>query len=125
MTATIARGSRPSARELAAKVAALEESLTGLAHENALLKRRLFGIRTERSQTSELRLALGDLLATEGEAAGRARRGGGEGRRGGATGAQGPGHAAAARPAPNLFASNLPRVPVEIRNPGWRPRARG
>lgn len=40
--------------EHAAKVAALEESLTDLAHENALLKRRLFGSKTERLQTSEL-----------------------------------------------------------------------
>ena len=29
--------------EMAAKVTSLEESLTDLAHENALLKRRLFG----------------------------------------------------------------------------------
>ncbi|MBE7449281.1 MAG: transposase [Kofleriaceae bacterium] len=97
-------------------MAALEESLTGLAHENALLKRRLFGIRTERSQTSELQLALGDLLATEaklqaeldaavekaGEAAPPAPRGQGTPRPHGRR---------------NLFASNLPRVPVEIRNP--------
>ncbi len=101
---------------MSAKVAALEESLTGLAHENALLKRRLFGIRTERSQTSELQLALGDLLATEaklqaeldaavekaGEAAPPAPRGQGTPRPHGRR---------------NLFASNLPRVPVEIRNP--------
>jgi transposase len=102
--------------EHAAKVAALEESLTDLAHENALLKRRLFGTKTERSQTSELQLALGDLLATEAKlqadldasvekakdaapkpesAEGKARP---HGRR-------------------NLFASKLPRVPVEIRDP--------
>jgi transposase len=106
--------------EHAAKVAALEESLTDLAHENALLKRRLFGTKTERSHTSELQLALGDLLAVEaklqadldasvekaeaaapkpaspeGEGKGKARP---HGRR-------------------NLFASNLPRVPVEIRDP--------
>lgn len=48
-----------------AKVAALEESLTDLAHENALLKRRLFGSKTERFQISELQLALGDLLVVE------------------------------------------------------------
>ena len=51
--------------EHAAKVASLEESLTDLAHENALLKRRLFGSKTERLRTSELQLALGDLLAAE------------------------------------------------------------
>ena len=106
------------AAALAAKVTALEESLTDLAHENTLLKRRLFGIRSERSQTSELQLALGDLLATEaklqaeldaavekaGEAAPPAPTGKGKG-----------------TPRPhgrrNLFASDLPRVPVEIRNP--------
>lgn len=49
----------------AAKVAALEDTITNLAHENALLKRRLYGNRTERSQTSELQLALGDLVAGE------------------------------------------------------------
>lgn len=51
--------------EAAAKVAALEDTITNLAHENALLKRRLYGNRTERSQTGELQLALGDLLADE------------------------------------------------------------
>lgn len=103
--------------EHAAKVAALEDSLTDLAHENALLKRRLFGTKSERSLTGELQLALGDLLATEAklqadldasvekakdaapkpdpsEGTGRARP---HGRR-------------------NLFASKLPRVPVEIRD---------
>ncbi len=51
--------------EMAAKIASLEDALTGLAHENALLKRRLYGNRTERSHTSELQLSLGDLLASE------------------------------------------------------------
>ena len=64
MVATIA-GLQAERAEMAAKVAALEESLTDLAHENALLKRRLFGSKTERIQTSELQLALGDLLAVE------------------------------------------------------------
>ena len=48
-----------------AKVAALEDTIANLAHENALLKRRLFGNKTERAQTSELQLALGDLLEDE------------------------------------------------------------
>ena len=51
--------------ELAAKVATLEDTVTDLAHENALLKRRLYGKRTERSHTSELQLTIGDLLAGE------------------------------------------------------------
>jgi hypothetical protein len=113
---------------MAAKVAALEESLTDLAHENALLTRRLFGIRTERSRTSELQLALGDLLAIEAKlkadldaAVAKAEdaappdpedkdRGKG-------------------RPRPhgrrNLLASNLPRVPVEIRDPALEAQGHG
>lgn len=51
--------------ESTAKVASLEETIGNLAHENALLKRRLYGNKTERSRTSELQLALGELLAGE------------------------------------------------------------
>jgi transposase len=51
--------------ETTAKVASLEDTIANLAHENALLKRRLYGNRTERGNTSELQLALGDLLAGE------------------------------------------------------------
>jgi transposase len=51
--------------EAAIKVASLEDTITGLAHENALLKRRLYGNKTERSVTSELQLALGDLLGAQ------------------------------------------------------------
>jgi transposase len=53
--------------ETAVKVASLEDTIANLAHENTLLKRRLYGNRTERSHTSELQLALGDLLAGEAE----------------------------------------------------------
>jgi hypothetical protein len=63
--ATMIAGLQAERAEMAAKVAALEESLTELAHENALLKRRLFGTKSERGHTSELQLALGDLLAAE------------------------------------------------------------
>lgn len=51
--------------ESTAKVASLQETIGSLAHENALLKRKLYGNKTERSQTSELQLALGELLAGE------------------------------------------------------------
>jgi transposase len=51
--------------EHGAKVASLEETIANLAHENMLLKRRLFGNKTERSHTHEAQLALGDLLAAE------------------------------------------------------------
>lgn len=47
------------------KVSSLEETIANLVHENQLLKRRLFGNKTERSYTSETQLALGDLLAAE------------------------------------------------------------
>jgi transposase len=101
----------------AAKVAALEDSLTDLAHENALLKRRLFGSKTERTRTSELQLALGDLLAVEAKlqadldaSVEKAHDAAPKAEPGEATG----------KPRPhgrrNLFASDLPRVPVEIRD---------
>ncbi|MGH9889016.1 MAG: IS66 family transposase, partial [bacterium] len=51
--------------ETAVKVASLQDTITELAHENALLKRRLFGNKTEHSHTVEAQLALGDLLAAE------------------------------------------------------------
>jgi hypothetical protein len=50
---------------LNAKVSSLEETIANLAQENQLLKRRLFGNKTEQSHTSEMQLALGDLLAAE------------------------------------------------------------
>jgi transposase len=53
--------------ETAVKVASLEDTIANLAHENTLLKRRLYGNRTERTHTGELQLALGDLLAGETE----------------------------------------------------------
>jgi transposase len=49
--------------EMEIKVASLEDTITNLTHENTLLKRRLYGNKTERSLTSELQLALDDLLA--------------------------------------------------------------
>lgn len=116
MAATIA-GLQAERAEMAAKVAALEETLTDLAHENALLKRRLFGTKSERGYTSELQLALGDLLATEAKLQADLDAS--------IEGANG----ASPKPAPsrdkgkarphgrrNLDASKLPRVPVEIRD---------
>ena len=43
----------------------LRETLLNLSHENELLKRRIYGNKTERTQTSELQLTLGSLLDTE------------------------------------------------------------
>ncbi len=101
--------------ETAVKVASLEDTITNLAHENSLLKRRLYGNRTERSHTSELQLALGDLLAGEAElqkalddAVGKVQ---------GAVEPE-PKPAAGPRPAPkgrrDLSLSKLPRVVIEI-----------
>lgn len=47
------------------KIDSLRDTIVNLAHENELLKRRLFGNKTERLHTSELQLALGNLLDDE------------------------------------------------------------
>jgi transposase len=47
------------------QVDSLQQTIVNLAHENELLKRRLFGTKTERLRTSENQLALGDLLNDE------------------------------------------------------------
>jgi len=43
----------------------LRETIVNLTHENELLKRRLYGNKTERTHTSELQLTLGELLNDE------------------------------------------------------------
>jgi hypothetical protein len=103
--------------ETAVKVASLEDTITELAHENALLKRRLYGNKTERSYTSELQLALGDLLASEAQlqkdldAAVEKAKGDAE-----PEPKQSEGSRDRAKPKGrrDLFASNLPRCLVEI-----------
>lgn len=52
-------------REGEAQNESLRETIVQLTHENQLLKRRLFGNKTERTRTSELQLALGHLLDEE------------------------------------------------------------
>jgi transposase len=47
------------------QIASLQETVLNLTHENVLLKRRVYGNKTERAHTSELQLALGDLLNDE------------------------------------------------------------
>lgn len=47
---------------LEGRMAALESALVNQANENEILKRRLFGAKSERSGTSELQLTLGSLL---------------------------------------------------------------
>jgi len=101
---------------LNAKVSSLEETIANLAHENLLLKRRLFGNKTERSHTSEIQLALGDLLATEARlqkeldaAVAAAKDAGGEAQRPGS-----PGERAKPNGRRDLLASKLPRFEMEI-----------
>jgi transposase len=47
------------------QVDSLRETILNLTHENEILKRRLFGNKTERTRTSELQLSLGSLLDEE------------------------------------------------------------
>jgi transposase len=48
--------------QLEGRIAALESALINTTSEYELLKRRLFGVKSERTQTNELQLMLGDLL---------------------------------------------------------------
>jgi transposase len=52
-------------RERETEIVSLRETIVNLTHENQLLKRRIYGNKTERSQTSELQLALGGLFEVE------------------------------------------------------------
>lgn len=47
------------------QIDSLRETVLNLTHENELLKRRIYGNKTERANTSELQLALGNLLDGE------------------------------------------------------------
>jgi len=103
---------------LGAKVASLEETIANLAQENLLLKRRLFGNKTERSHTSEAQLALGDLLAKEAQlqkeleaAVAKAKQDAGVEPR-----PASPGERAKPKGRRDLLASKLPRFVVEIRD---------
>ena len=53
----------------------LQETIVNLAHENELLKRRIYGTKTEKLRTSENQLTLGNLLErkTAASAVGRGR----------------------------------------------------
>ncbi|MFM2072673.1 MAG: transposase, partial [Actinomycetota bacterium] len=102
---------------LNAKVASLEETIAGLAHENQMLKRRLFGNKTERGNTSEMQLAFGDLLATEARlqkeleaaVAQATKDAGGDSGRPGA-----PAERAKPKGRRDLLASKLPRFVMEV-----------
>lgn len=101
------------------QIQALHETLGNLTHENDLLKRRLFGTKSERSRTSEMQLTLGELFDAQkalqkklDEAVQKAadEAGSGEPRAPGRRKAHGGGR-------PQLELSKLPRVVVEIPDP--------
>ncbi|HEY6556995.1 MAG TPA: hypothetical protein VI072_06965 [Polyangiaceae bacterium] len=47
------------------QIDSLRETVLNLTHENELLRRRIYGNKTERSGTSEMQLTLGSLLDSE------------------------------------------------------------
>lgn len=100
-------------------IAALQSALINHANENELLKRRLFGPRTERTNTNEMQLALGDLLEQQAALQKKLEELVGQGRDDEEQ-AKPPPEDKPARPSPkgrrDLSASDLPRVVVEFRN---------
>jgi hypothetical protein len=58
-------GLKTKVSEQDAQNASLRETIVNLTHENELLRRRIYGNKTERTNTSELQLMLGDLLDDE------------------------------------------------------------
>lgn len=109
---------------LKVQIGALQDTIVNLTHENVILKRRLFGNKTERTRTNELQLTLGDLLDREKElqkelekAAAAAREAAAAEQ---ANRPSNPGNES--KPSKpkgrrDLSASNLPKVPVEIIDP--------
>jgi transposase len=111
-------GVKSQMRESEAQNASLRETIVNLTHENQLLKRRIFGNKTERTQTSELQLALGSLLDEEkqlqkqlDQAVANAKEAGND-----SDGASRPPEKAKSKPTGrrDLLASGLPQVPLEI-----------
>jgi Transposase C of IS166 homeodomain len=102
------------------QVDSLQETIVNLAHENELLKRRLYGKKTERLHTSENQLALGNLLNDEKQLQKQLD----EGRSSGKVGRRRKQRARSAASAQseltgrrNLLSSDLLRVLVDIRDP--------
>jgi len=102
------------------QVDSLQETIVNLAHENELLKRRLYGTKTERLRTSENQLALGDLLNDEKQlqkqldaAVAKAKSAGDEQ----TEAAPPPTPKAKPKGRRDLLSSDLPRTVVDIRDP--------
>jgi hypothetical protein len=106
------------------QVGALQDTIVSLTHENVILKRRLFGNKTEQSRTNELQLTLGNLLDREMELQKELEKAAAAAREAAAA-------EQANRPSQpgnetkptkpkgrrDLSASSLPKVPVEIMDP--------
>jgi len=112
-------GVKSRLRESELQNEALSETIVNLTHENQLLKRRIYGNKTERLKTSELQLSLGDLLDAEkqlqkelDEAVAKAHAGG----NGDSETPKAPAEKQAAKPKGrrDLLESDLPRVLLEI-----------
>jgi hypothetical protein len=58
-------GVKSRMRERETEIVSRSDTIVNRTHENQLLERRIYGKKTERSQTSELQLALGDLFEAE------------------------------------------------------------
>jgi len=106
---------------LRVQIATMQDVIVNLTHENTLLKRRLYGNKTEKSHTSELQLTLGNLLDSEKELtkeleqAAKAARDAAEGEAENKP-SNPPSEKKASKPTGrrDLSVSSLPRVPVEI-----------
>jgi transposase len=98
----------------------LQETIVNLAHENELLKRRLYGTKSERLRTSENQLALGNLLDDEKQLQKQLDAAVTKAKPEGEAGSEHePPAAANAKPKGrrDLLSSNLPRFPLEFRDP--------
>jgi transposase len=111
---------------LEGRMAALESALVNTANENEILKRRLFGPRSERSGTSELQLTLGNLLEEQKQLQKKLDEAVRKSKEGDAAGAscvdgdEPPKKEPPTKPSPkgrrNLAESSLPRVRVDLRD---------
>jgi len=109
---------------LKVQVAALQDTIVNLTHENVILKRRLFGNKTERTRANEMQLTLGNLLDREKELQQELEKAAAAAREAAAADqanrpSQPTSESKPSKPKGrrDLSASNLPKVPVEIIDP--------
>lgn len=115
---------------LRVQLASMQDAIVNLTHENTLLKRRLYGNKTEKTRTSEMQLTLGNLLDSEKELqkeleqAAKAARDAAESEA--EYKSSKPEGEKKAKPTGrrDLSVSSLPKVPVEIIDPKLEHRAK-